>query len=62
MHIDPGTGETLPIYIDAHVREKLVRAINAIKSEFVDIQVAEVATTDSRFRPYLISIKESNAR
>lgn len=62
LHIDPGTGETIPIYIDAQVREKMTRAINAIQSEFVDIEVAEVAVpTPSGFRRYLTSIKESNA-
>lgn len=63
LHIDPGTGETIPIYINAHVRDKMTRAVNAIQSEFVDIEVAEVAiSTLYGFRRYLTSIKESNAR
>lgn len=65
FHIDPGNGDTIPIYIDAHVRDKMTRAVNAIQSEFVDIEVAEVAWAiegRSGFKRYLTSIKESNAR
>lgn len=61
FHIDPGNGDTIPIYIDAHVRDKMARAVNAIQSEFVDIEVAEVAF-GSGFKRFLTSIKESNAR
>lgn len=64
FHIDPGDGSTIPIYIDAHVRDRHTKEVNAIQGGLVDIQVADVAWAvagRSGVRQYLVTIKESNA-
>lgn len=65
FHIDPGDGSTIPIYIDAHHRDRLAEAVNAIQSGIVDIQVAEMSWSHnerSGTKRWLVTIKESNAR
>jgi hypothetical protein len=65
FHIDPGDGSTIPIYLDGHVEARQTEEVNAVQGGLVDLQVAEVAWAigdRSGLRPYLVTIKESNAR
>lgn len=64
FHIDPGNGDTLPIYIDAERRERLAKKVHAVQGKLVDIVVSEVPWNfggRSGIKRYLKSIKESNA-
>ena len=66
FHIDPGTGETLPIYFEDNAsRDRLVRKVRKLLRSRVDVAIVEVPYGEgelSGVRRYLKRIKESNAR
>lgn len=65
FHIDPGDGSTLPIYLEAHRRDRRARKVEEVQDGLVDIEVYEVPWTlgdRSGIKRYLKAIKESNAR
>lgn len=61
FHIDPGDGDTLPVYFGAYGREKAAAKVSKLQVGLVDLTVTEEPGA-SEIKRYLKTIKESNAR